>query len=293
MISDVKNDTFAFRTGLERRPPPRRSQATVDLLKLAPETEDRLNAGTQALETLKDGKKILRQQQKGFAKQKLEWIEKQIKLLKAMTADPKAIAKAVGSLARDLAAAVRSYAAAGSAANDPKDLAASPDVTATVEVVVAAKADVTVTTATAEGTTAAKPDHPATAAKASAVTAKVEVEVAVAAKVEVTAAPPDDEQAAKARAADAAAISADAAFLSEARAVARALKRLADRATNAGLPEEDRKKLVKDMKELDDAFAAASRAAAATAADSAAGADLNLVLGSGGSVAGTALDLVV
>lgn len=78
-----------------------------------------MKSAVTALESLKKSRTSIIEERKAAARQKIEQIKARIRMMRmSMPADPKAAAKMVAQLARELGAAVKAYASAGGAMSD-------------------------------------------------------------------------------------------------------------------------------------------------------------------------------
>jgi len=78
-----------------------------------------MKSAVTALESLKKSRTSVIEERKAAARQKIEQIKARIRMMRmSMPADPKAAAKMVAQLARELGAAVKAYASAGGAMSD-------------------------------------------------------------------------------------------------------------------------------------------------------------------------------
>lgn len=138
----------------------------------------RLQDGKQTIDQLRSGKARAGESRKAAAREKIERIKEQIKMLKTMGGDPKAVAKQIARLAKELAAASREYASgAGSVSQNLTGVDGSENNmngSSTPSNVVAegttvgdssAKTDISATVGSAEtdatGRKSAKAEHPA------------------------------------------------------------------------------------------------------------------------------------
>lgn len=77
-----------------------------------PAAQERVNRAKTALEAMKQATEAQRNDSKAMAQLRLEWIKEQIRILRQFGGDPKAVARQVTQLARELGSAVREYTAA-------------------------------------------------------------------------------------------------------------------------------------------------------------------------------------
>lgn len=123
MVSAVNGAAIAL-PGLRTNPAGSGQGAASDqaranpLLQADRRTQERLQQTRQAIQTLKISKRLGSNTSKNVAKQKLDQLKAELRNLQLLGGDPKARAKRIAQIAKEIGEAARAYAAAGGSASE-------------------------------------------------------------------------------------------------------------------------------------------------------------------------------